>query len=274
MCSGLLAFTYYWDVRYGFRHPSLDELIQVATPYFVVAGAAALSCNRTLAAISLAASLAIVALGAWTYLSLARSGPYAINDITLHTFGSQRLLSYAALTAAAIGFIVHSVRLAFNVAYWRGWLRAARRKAGPRIPIGLVLAHVDRLRSYFTEHQPSREDLVGTYSLSPESVQYLRSKSISASDSTKVLLLRDGSFSLRAMPSGFFTPMAWLEPSRNPPQELQDFRGTWQSSNLLISRPNGNFSYPGPALVSQTPPYKLLFILIDADHPDALAFQK
>jgi hypothetical protein len=84
------------------------------------------------------------------------------------------------------------------------------------------------------------------------------------------------------MPSGFFTPMAWLEPSRNPPQQLQDFRGTWQSSkdgrfwelNLLISRANGNFSYPGPALVSQTPPYKLLFILIDADHPDALAFQK
>ena len=119
---GLLVFSYFWSNRYALRHPSLDEFTHVAIPYFVVAGAAALSCNRTLAVISLAASLAIVALGAWTYLSLARSGPYAINDITLHTFGSQRLLSYAALTASAIGFIVHSVRLAFSVAYRRGWL--------------------------------------------------------------------------------------------------------------------------------------------------------
>ena len=71
---------------------------------------------RPVAAIALVASLAIAALGVWTYSSLARTGPFAINDVTLLTFPMQRILSYTALAAAVIGFIIHRVRHASNVA--------------------------------------------------------------------------------------------------------------------------------------------------------------
>jgi hypothetical protein len=112
---GVLAFDYYWADGFAWHRSSLGLFLRVAAPYFVVVVAAAFSNTRTLATITFAASLAILALGAQTYLSLYGTGPNAINDITLTTFPLQHLLSYAALAAAVLGFIVHRVRHATDI---------------------------------------------------------------------------------------------------------------------------------------------------------------
>jgi hypothetical protein len=99
-------------LRWG--SPELLRQTELYRVYVIVAAAAAVSRGRSVGFVVAAASTAVFALGAYTYLDLLRHR--GINDITLVTFPCQHLLAIAAILVAVISFVVHRARTSPNVA--------------------------------------------------------------------------------------------------------------------------------------------------------------
>lgn len=104
--SGALCSLVFALILYG-SLPSLflEDITCTLLPYIVVAVAARLSPVRTLVVVALLAALSVLVLESYTFIDLALSPYFSINDIELVTEPLEWCVSLLALVAAFIGFL-------------------------------------------------------------------------------------------------------------------------------------------------------------------------
>ncbi|MEO8207144.1 MAG: hypothetical protein ABI615_13265 [Chthoniobacterales bacterium] len=126
----------------------------------------------------------------------------------------------------------------------------------------------------FARSQPKAEDIVGVWTPDKATLRDIRERGHYASVETKIILRKDGAFSISNIPDwwsdGFGYPHGKFESSEGK-WEFRAGKSLWKIWELCLITPKGNRQM---MILHQKAPYSIFIYVGDPDNDDAMIFER